>query len=163
MVWYDRLSVFPAWLGKTVQKRNEEIQNNCLWFRLSENCPVLPVLFCPLLPSLCRLLPWPPSPPCLKPIPCHPTWPPMPLLQTFSILFTLPQNPAISSTLLINCLPPLPPATFLVLPYSHKDSFVPCGLGFLFSEVHGRCLRDHREQPVTQHPESSVLSSPDGP
>ena len=62
-------SVFPAWLRKTVQKGNEEIQHNSLWFRLSEECPMLRVLLCPFLPSLCRLLTGPPSPPCLKPSP----------------------------------------------------------------------------------------------
>lgn len=38
---------------------------------------------------------------------------------------------------------------FPVLRYSQIDFSVLWGLGYLFSGVHGGCLRDHREQPLT--------------
>lgn len=52
-----RQTVFPGWLGKTEQKRNAEIQNNCLWSWLSEEhsvsvSPAFPCcrfLLCPAL------------------------------------------------------------------------------------------------------------------
>lgn len=121
---------------------------------------MLCVLLCPLLPSL--------QTPALIPIttslpthllPSHLVS--SPLAPDLCFFFALPQTPVISSTLLINSnhsLPLLPLSLFFTRPIQ-----ISCVLRswFPLPEMLVRCLRYHRVQPVTQHPESLAHHSPD--
>lgn len=164
MVWYDRLSVFSSLAGKKQYRRGMKkfrttVSGSGFGGGLCAACPDLPpppiTLQTPALAPITTLPPTHPPPSHLADRPLAPD------------LLCVVCSTSKTSHLFhyVNKLPfpHPPPATFPVLPYSLIDFFfVPCGLGFLFSEVHERCLGDHREQPVTQHPESLMLPSPDG-
>lgn len=114
MVWYDRLSVFPVWLGKN--STEEECRNSeqlslvqalervsCAHDLCSSQHVSAHIYSAPSSHHSARSCPGPITT-LPQPIPCYPTWLPVPQIQTFSILFALCQKLTSTSTLLINCL-----------------------------------------------------------
>lgn len=102
VVWHSFCFFQPSWekqYRRGIVKRNSERVSLVWGFRgaFCAACPALPPP--PITAGL-----WSPSPLCLQPIYCYPTWPPVPFFRTFSVLLALSQNSAISSTLPIDDL-----------------------------------------------------------